>query len=159
MLFFPSNRRHRPPTGHHPDAACATETADSDSRRACVRPSRPTCPARNSPPTVASLSSADHRRRRSGPVNTSINPCLLFAGVRLVIPDHAEGLPVLRMLSLCTCCCRYPGTATGRPACSFARSYRPSPIGLSDWPAHRPFRGWLGVHSRYGLHTRAVTNL
>src|SRR5215831_18834431 len=24
-------------------------------------------------------------------------------------------------------------------------------------PAHRPFRGLLGVHSRYGLHTRAVT--
>jgi hypothetical protein len=22
---------------------------------------------------------------------------------------------------------------------------------------HRPFRGLLGVHSRYGLHTRAVT--
>jgi hypothetical protein len=24
-------------------------------------------------------------------------------------------------------------------------------------PAHRPFRGLLGVYSRYGLHTRAVT--
>src|SRR5262249_24967146 len=24
--------------------------------------------------------------------------------------------------------------------------------------AHRPFRGLLGVHSRYGLHTRAATN-
>src|SRR5262245_66205082 len=24
-------------------------------------------------------------------------------------------------------------------------------------PAHRPFRGLLGVHSRCGLHTRAVT--
>src|SRR6267378_1420755 len=24
-------------------------------------------------------------------------------------------------------------------------------------PAHRPFRGMLGVHSRCGLHTRAVT--
>jgi hypothetical protein len=26
-----------------------------------------------------------------------------------------------------------------------------------DRPAHRPFRGLLGVHSRYGLHTRRVT--
>ena len=32
---------------------------------------------------------------------------------RLVIPDHAKGLPVLRALSLCTCCRHYPGTATG----------------------------------------------
>jgi hypothetical protein len=32
----------------------------------------------------------------------------------LVIPDHAMGLPVLRALSLCTCCRHYPGAATGR---------------------------------------------
>ena len=36
--------------------------------------------------------------------------------------------------------------------------YQPSPIPLSGRPAHRPFRGLLGVHSRCGLHTRAVTN-
>jgi hypothetical protein len=36
--------------------------------------------------------------------------------------------------------------------------YQPSPKGLSGRPAHCPFRGLLGVHSRYGLHTRAVTN-
>src|SRR6516165_200884 len=35
--------------------------------------------------------------------------------------------------------------------------YQPSPIWLSGRPAHCPFRGLLGVHSRYGLHTRAVT--
>src|SRR5882762_3699881 len=34
---------------------------------------------------------------------------------------------------------------------------QPSPIWLSGRPAHCPFRGLLGVHSRYGLHTRAVT--
>src|SRR5215470_16470461 len=42
----------------------------------------------------------------------------------------------------------------------FARSpqsCQPSPIWQSGRPAHRPFRGLLGVHSRYGLHTRAVT--
>ena len=45
-------------------------------------------------------------------------------------------------------------------ACCFAHSpqpYQPSPITLSGRPAHCPFRGLLGVHSRYGLHTRAVT--
>src|ERR1022692_2879094 len=41
-------------------------------------------------------------------------PGLSLAGVRLVIPDHASGLPVLRMLSLCTCCRHYPGAASGR---------------------------------------------
>ena len=35
--------------------------------------------------------------------------------------------------------------------------YQPSPIPLSGRPAHRPFRGLLGVHSHCGLHTRAVT--
>ena len=35
--------------------------------------------------------------------------------------------------------------------------YQPSPIWRSGRPAHRPFRGLLGVHLRYGLHTRAVT--
>src|SRR6202043_3067039 len=29
-------------------------------------------------------------------------------------PDHALGLPVLRALSLCTCCRHYPGAAAGR---------------------------------------------
>src|SRR4051794_30899863 len=32
-----------------------------------------------------------------------------------------------------------------------------TPKGSSGRPAHRPFRGLLGVHLRYGLHTRAVT--
>jgi hypothetical protein len=35
--------------------------------------------------------------------------------------------------------------------------YQPSRITLSGRPARRPFRGLLGVHLRYGLHTRGVT--
>src|SRR5258705_6071775 len=41
---------------------------------------------------------------------------------------------------------------------SFTQPCQPSPKGSSGRPAHRPFRCLLGVHSRYGLHTRAVTN-
>ena len=85
-------------------------------------------------------------------------PGLSLAGVRLVIPDHALGLPVLRALSLCTCCRHYPGAATGRRLRSSTQPYQPSPKGSSGRPAHCPFRGLLGVHSRCGLHTRAVTN-
>src|SRR5260221_13552704 len=97
-------------------------------------------------------------QRYCGPLRHPRAPGLSLAGVRLVIPDHALGLPVLRTLSLCTCCRHYPGVADGRRLRSFAQPYQPSPIGLSGRPAHRPFRGLLGVHSRYGLHTRAATN-
>jgi len=41
--------------------------------------------------------------------------------------------------------------------CSSIPPYQPSPKGSSGRPAHRLFRGLLSVHSRYGLHTRAVT--
>src|SRR5450830_1584683 len=40
-------------------------------------------------------------------------PGLSLAGFRLVIADHALGLPVFRALSLCTCCRQYPGAASG----------------------------------------------
>ena len=41
-------------------------------------------------------------------------PSLSLTGFRLVIADHALGLPVFRALSLCTCCRHYPGAAAGR---------------------------------------------
>jgi hypothetical protein len=53
-------------------------------------------------------------------------PSLSLAGFRLVIADHALGLPVLRALSLCTCCRHYPGAAAGRTL----RSASPSRISL-----------------------------
>src|ERR1700739_1877226 len=40
---------------------------------------------------------------------------------------------------------------------SFTLPYQPSPKTRSGRPAHRPFRGLLGVHLRCGPHTRAVT--
>jgi len=43
-------------------------------------------------------------------------PSLSLTGFRLVVADHALGLPVFRALSLCTCCRYYPGAATGRIA-------------------------------------------
>ena len=49
-------------------------------------------------------------------------PGLSLTGVRLLIPVHALGLPVLRALSLCTCCRHYPGAAAGRTR----RSSRPA---------------------------------
>src|SRR5258707_3445382 len=48
------------------------------------------------------------------PLRHPTAPGLSLTGVRLIIPDHAMGLPVLRALSLCTCCRQYPGTAAGR---------------------------------------------
>ena len=55
-------------------------------------------------------------------------PDLSLAGVRLVIADHAMGLPVLRTLSLCTCRRQYPGVAAGRNL----RSTRPAISAFPD---------------------------
>ena len=54
--------------------------------------------------------------RYYGPLRHPKSPESSLASFRLVIPDHAKGLPVLRALSLCTCCRHYPGTATDGPA-------------------------------------------
>src|SRR5215475_4821776 len=52
-------------------------------------------------------------QRYYGPLRHPSAPGLSLAGVRLIIPDHALGFPVLRALSLCTCCRHYPGAAAG----------------------------------------------
>src|SRR4029077_14761290 len=80
-------------------------------------------------------------RTHCGPLRHPSAPGLSLTGVRLIIPDHAMGLPVLRALSLCTCCRHYPGAAAGRSL----RSCRPT---VSAFP---------GFHVRIGLHTRTVT--
>jgi hypothetical protein len=48
------------------------------------------------------------------PLRHPRTPSLSLTGFRLVIADHALGLPVLRTLSLCTCRRQYPGAAAGR---------------------------------------------
>ncbi len=96
-------------------------------------------------------------QRYYGPLRHPTAPGSSLAGLRLVIADHAVGLPVLRTLPLCTCCRHYPGAAAGDSRRSSPQSYQPSPHWQAGRPAHRPFRGLLGVHSRYGLHTRAAT--
>src|SRR5207247_2846168 len=57
--------------------------------------------------------------RYYGPLRHPSAPGLSLTGVRLIIPDHALGLPVLRAISLCTCCRHYPGAAAGRTPRSF----------------------------------------
>ena len=59
-------------------------------------------------------------------------PGLSLAGVRLIIRDHALGLPVLRALSLCACRRHYPGAATGRRVRSFlpaVSAFPENPVG------------------------------
>src|SRR5215469_5966501 len=53
-------------------------------------------------------------QRYCGPLRHPSAPGLSLTGVRLIIPNHAMGLPVLRALSLCTCRRQYPGAAAGR---------------------------------------------
>jgi hypothetical protein len=78
-------------------------------------------------PTGISLLGPSHSAEKWTPLNSRFHryyeplrhpkaPGLSLAGVRLAIPDHAKGLPVLRTLSLCTCCRHYPGAVTGGAA-------------------------------------------
>ena len=98
-------------------------------------------------------------RRYCGPLRHPIAPSLTVTGLRLVVTtDHAIGLPVLRALSLCACCRHYPGAATVIKLCSSAQPYQPSPKRVVGFGLRIGiFEGLLGVHLRYGLHTRAVT--
>ena len=74
-----------------------------------------------------------------GPLRHPNAPGLSLTGVRLIIPVHALGLPVLRALSLCTCCRHYPGAALG-VLVAHTQPCQPSPEGSPGRPAHRPFR-------------------
>ena len=95
-------------------------------------------------------------QRHYEPLRIPKAPGLSLAGVRLIIPDHALRSPVLR--SPCVhAVATTPAQRLDVLLRSFTQPYQPSPKGLSGRPAHRPFRGLLGVHSRCGLHTRAVT--
>jgi hypothetical protein len=73
---------------------------------------------------LRSLPSASVTRlqRYCEPLRHPRAPGLSLAGVRLVFPGYALGLPVLPALSLCTCCRHYPGAAAGRAL----RSSRPA---------------------------------
>ena len=94
--------------------------------------------------------------RYYGPLRHPKTPRTSLTGFRLIVPDHAKGLPVSPAIPLCTCCRHYPGTASGC-FCSLHQTYKPSPHWRTGRPVHRPFRGLLSVYSRYGLHTRQVT--
>ena len=62
---------------------------------------------------VEELKSLGHEGSSSH-LSSDAPPRRSLAGVWLVIPDHALGLPVLRALSLCACCRHYAGAAAGR---------------------------------------------
>src|SRR5271157_2020241 len=64
--------------------------------------------------TASAVLQASPPPHSAQPVPRGRLPSLSLAGVRLVIPDRALGLPVLRALSLCACCRHYPGAAAGR---------------------------------------------
>src|SRR5215475_9711622 len=85
---------------------------------------------------------------------------------RPACPSRASGWSSLTTPWGFPCCARFPcvhAVATtpvqqlGVFLAHLTQLYKPSPIPLSGRPAHRPFRGLLGVHPRCGLHTRAVT--
>src|SRR5271165_5094493 len=104
-------------------------------------------------------SRAAQRTLRTSPPPQSARPVPRGRPVGPVISDLTTlwGFP---------CCARFPcvraaaSTPVQRLGVVFAhltQPYQPSPKLRSGRPAHRPFRGLLGVHSRCGPHTCAVT--
>ena len=85
---------------------------------------------------------------------------------RPACPSRASGWSSLTTPWGLPCCVRFPcvhAVAT-TPAQRLRLFFSHFSSIVSAFPdmavgsaAHRPFRGLLGVHSRYGLHTRAVT--
>ncbi|SJM33894.1 hypothetical protein BQ8482_380077 [Mesorhizobium delmotii] len=55
----------------------------------------------------------------------------------MIIPDHVLGLPVLRALSLCTCCRQYPGAAKVGSIVAHTHPFRVS-LPHNGW--------WVGLH-------------
>jgi len=76
-------------------------------------------------------------------------PSLSLTGFRLVTADHALGLPVLRTLSLCTCCRQYPGVADGRNL----RSTRPA---ISTFPDMAVGSAYTSSFSRLAQRSLAL---
>jgi hypothetical protein len=84
-------------------------------------------------------------------------PGLSLTGIQLVIaPRHGASrvacVSLVYMLSPIPRCSNWD-----RHLLKFPQSYQLSPLRDTGQPAHCPFRGLLGVHSRYGLHTHTVT--
>jgi nucleotidyltransferase/DNA polymerase involved in DNA repair len=65
---------------------------------------------------VVAAASYEARTFGAEPLRHPRAPSLSLTGFRLVIADHALGLPVFRALSLCTCRRHYPGAASERIA-------------------------------------------
>src|SRR5712675_1474202 len=76
-------------------------------------------------------------------------PSLSLTGFRLVTADHALGLPVLRTLSLCTCCRQYAGVADGRNL----RSTRPA---ISTFPDMAVGSAYTSSFSRLAQRSLAL---
>ncbi len=95
--------------------------------------------------------------RYYGPLRHPRVPGPSLTGVRLIVPGSHRGASRVARASLVYMLPPLPRHSDWKYSCSLFQPYQPSPIWPSGRPVQRPFRGLLGVHSRCGLHTRAVT--
>jgi hypothetical protein len=117
--------------------------------------STPRSSNRTGSPPASGSRTRSHAFAHTANHSASPRPRLSLTGVRMIIPDHAclgaSRVAYAFLLYMLSPLPRRSDWTDG------FRSVTPS-CQPSGRPAHRPFRGLLGVHSRYGLHTRAVTN-
>ena len=95
------------------------------------------------------------------PLRHPTAPGLSLTGVRLVLSSLTwPRFGASRVARAFLVCVLPPVPRCSELGVVFAhliQPYQPSPKLQSGRPAHRPFRGLRGVHSRCGPHTRAVT--
>src|SRR6516164_10677641 len=114
--LLPSLSRATPPAASEHSSGLIGCPIPRSLTTSCVRPELRSLPSTG----ITQL------QRYYEPLRIPTAPGLSLAGVRLVIPDHVVGPPVLRTLSLCTCCRRFPRAASGI-ASLVAHRCQPSP--------------------------------
>ena len=91
------------------------------------------------------------------PVRHPKRPSLLLTEFSLrATTSHRRGFPCFDDLHFQACRRHYPDGTTGCCRC-LAQRHRPSPKLSRVGFRHIPFRGLLGVHSRFGLPGRSIT--
>ena len=91
------------------------------------------------------------------PVRHPKRPSLLLTEFQLrATTSHRRGFPCFDDLLFQACRRHYPDGTAGCCRC-LAQRHRPSPKLRRVGFRHSPFRGLLGVHSRFGLPVRSIT--
>ena len=106
---------------------------------------------------------SDHRHLTAYQIGCEVGQSVGLVLRPAILDRHILSLDVAGLKKALAECGQIAFTINGCRAAEAGRttslnspeSCQPSPIWQSGRPVHCPFRGLLGIHSRYGLHTRS----